>query len=185
VAHRICPWWLGCLLASPIRRLWHNPQEILKPYVKHGMRVLEPGSGMGFFTLDLARLVGPEGKVIAIDVQPRMIAGLQRRARRAGLQDRIEARLARADSVGLSDLDGTIDFALAFAVIHELPDAGRFLKEMSRALGPDRILLIAEPKGHVKEGDFAGLINTAKSAGFQAMTGPEVRSSWTSVLRRC
>jgi predicted methyltransferase len=61
MARRICPWWLGYVLANPIRRLWHNPREILLPFVKEGMLVLEPGPGMGFFTLDLARLVGPNG----------------------------------------------------------------------------------------------------------------------------
>ena len=85
MAHRICPWWLGYLLANPIRRLWHNPRAILQSSVQEGMLVLEPGCGMGFFTLELARLVGRNGKVIAVDVQPRMIAGLKRRARKAGL----------------------------------------------------------------------------------------------------
>ena len=58
------------------------------------MTVLEPGPGMGFFTLELARLVGPEGRVIAVEVQPQMIAGLRRRAERATLIDRIETRPA-------------------------------------------------------------------------------------------
>ena len=49
------------------------------------MTVLEPGPGMGFFTLELARIVGPEGRVVAVDVQPKMVEGLQKRARRAGL----------------------------------------------------------------------------------------------------
>jgi len=44
----ICPWWLGYLLASPIRRLWQKPEEILAPYVKSGMTVLEIGPGMPF-----------------------------------------------------------------------------------------------------------------------------------------
>ncbi len=56
---RVCPWWLGYFLASPIRRLWQNPAQILRPYVREGMTVLEPGPGMVFFTLELARLVGP------------------------------------------------------------------------------------------------------------------------------
>jgi ubiquinone/menaquinone biosynthesis C-methylase UbiE len=171
-------------LANPIRRLWHNPRKILQPFVTEGMRVLEPGPGMGFFTLELARLVGPRGKVIAVDVQPKMIAALQRRARKAGLHKRIEARHAQAESMGLDDLAGTIDFALAFAMIHELPDAGRFLDEMRHAIGPNRKLLVAEPKGHVKEADFAALMETAKRTGFQVAAGPEIRSSWTAILRR-
>jgi ubiquinone/menaquinone biosynthesis C-methylase UbiE len=78
--HGVCPWWVGYILASPIRKLAQNPAPMLKPFVRIGMTVLEPGPGMGFFTLELARLVGPEGRVIAVDVQPQMITGLRRRA---------------------------------------------------------------------------------------------------------
>ena len=73
---RVCPWWLGYVLASPLRRWLQDPAAIVAPYVREGMTVLEPGPGMGFFTLELARRVGPKGRVIAVDVQPRMIAGL-------------------------------------------------------------------------------------------------------------
>ncbi|HXN47666.1 MAG TPA: methyltransferase domain-containing protein, partial [Bryobacteraceae bacterium] len=71
--HRVCPWWLGYLLASPIRRLAQNPSGTVAPYVREGMTVLEPGPGMGFFTLDLARLVGSSGRVVAVDIQPKML----------------------------------------------------------------------------------------------------------------
>jgi ubiquinone/menaquinone biosynthesis C-methylase UbiE len=69
--HGVCPWWLGYWLISPVRRLGQNPHDILLPYVREGMTVLEPGPGMGFFTIELARLVGASGKVVAVDVQPR------------------------------------------------------------------------------------------------------------------
>ena len=58
------------------------------------MTVLEPGSGMGFFTLDLANLVGASGRIIAIDIQARMLERLKSRAAKAGLLDRIDVRLA-------------------------------------------------------------------------------------------
>src|SRR5689334_22447611 len=105
MAHRVCPWWIGYLLASPLRRLAFDPHKILTPYVHSGMTVLEPGPGMGFFTLELARLVGPEGRVVAVDIQPRMISALTRRASKARLLDRIDIRLAQAGSMGLADLD--------------------------------------------------------------------------------
>jgi SAM-dependent methyltransferase len=86
--YSICPWWAGYILASPMRKLAQNPARLLEPFVHTGTTVLEPGPGMGFFTLELARLVGPEGRVIAVDVQPHMIASLRRRAERARLIDR-------------------------------------------------------------------------------------------------
>ena len=80
MAHRICPWWLGYWLVSPLRKLRENPSKALAPFVREGMVVLEPGPGMGFFTLAVARLVGPEGRVVAVDLQPKMLASLERRA---------------------------------------------------------------------------------------------------------
>ncbi len=184
MAHRVCPWWIGYLLASPIRRLLHNPRVALQAFVKEGMLVIEPGPGMGFFTLELARLVGRSGKVVAVDIQPKMIEGLRRRAGRKGLLDRVETRLAKADSMGLGDLANTADFVLAFAMIHELPDAVRFLEEMHRVLKPGGKLLAAEPKGHVKAEDFAKLRVAAEHIGFKFGEGPAIRANWTAVLER-
>ena len=96
--HRVCPWWIGYLLASPMRRwLGQDPIKILTPYVHEGMNVLEPGPGMGFFTIPLARLVGASGKVIAVDLQPKMIASLKKRAAKVKVLDRIDARVTSAD----------------------------------------------------------------------------------------
>jgi ubiquinone/menaquinone biosynthesis C-methylase UbiE len=78
------------------------------------MTVFEPGPGMGFFTLELARRVGDTGRVVAVDVQPRMIAGLKRRATRERLLDRIDTRVVASESMGLTDLTGKADFTLAF-----------------------------------------------------------------------
>src|SRR5215469_18885857 len=115
--HKQCPWWVGYLLANPIRKLWQDPVQILKPHVRAGMTVVEPGPGMGFFTLEIARLVGPSGRVVAVDAQPRMIKALKRRARRAGYLDRIDARVVRPGSMQIADLDEMVDFVLAFAVV--------------------------------------------------------------------
>jgi ubiquinone/menaquinone biosynthesis C-methylase UbiE len=152
--HRLCPWWLGYLLASPLRRLAQDPGRILAPYVRDGMTVLEPGPGMGFFTLELARMVGVAGHVLAVDIQPQMISRLKRRVAKAGLLERVDARLAGADSMGLADLTGTIDFVLAFAVVHELNAPDRFFVEAARTLKPGATLLLAEPIGHVRAPQF-------------------------------
>src|SRR5271157_4508110 len=136
MAQRVCPWWLGYLLASPVRRLFEDPVRVVAPFVREGMTVLEPGPGMGFFTLELARLVGPSGRVVAVDLQPRMLSVLRRRARRRRLQDRVETRLASEDGMRLADLAGRVDFALAFAMVHEVPDAGRFFGEVAAAVKP-------------------------------------------------
>jgi ubiquinone/menaquinone biosynthesis C-methylase UbiE len=158
--------------------------RILRPFVEEGMTVLEPGCGMGFFTLDLARLAGCTGRVVAVDLQPRMLAGLARRARGAGLTDRIDARLATLQSLGIDDLGGSVDFVVAFAVVHELPDQVRFFADMYAALKPGGRMLVAEPRGHVSDADFASTIECATRAGLAASAGPPIRRSRTVVLER-
>ena len=182
--HKLCPWWAGYLLASPIRKLWQNPARILEPYVRAGMTVLEPGPGMGFFTLEIAKLVGPSGRVVAVDVQPRMIEGLKRRARKAGFLDRIDARVVRAASMQLADLDAIADFAFAFAVVHELPSAASFFLEAVRVMKSGADLLLAEPAGHVSEAEFTEQIKAATDNGLRVFGRPSIERSIAALLRK-
>jgi tRNA A58 N-methylase Trm61 len=181
---RICPWWLGYILASPLRRLLQDPAAVVEPYVQPGMTVLEPGPGMGFFTLELARKVGSTGRVVAVDVQPRMIAGLKRRVAKAGLLERVEARTTPTDSLGLADLRGKVDFTLAMAVVHEMPSASWFFTQAAEAMKPGATLLLAEPSGHVKEAEFQAELEAAKAAGFSVTGGPAIRRSQTALLKK-
>ncbi len=182
--HRICPWWLGYLLASPLRRLMQDPGKVVGPHVRAGMRVLEPGPGMGFFTLEMARRVREQGRVVAVDIQPKMLASLRRRAVRAGLDRQIETRLAQAASLGIDDLAGTVDFALAFAMVHELPDAAGFFREVSAALKPGGTMLLAEPAGHVTDADFEAELKLAAEAGLHVTAQPEIARSRAVVLKK-
>jgi len=184
MAQRVCPWWLGYLLASPIRRWFEDPAKLLAPYVREGMTVLEPGPGMGFFTLDLARLVGSSGRVVAVELQPRMIAGLKRRAARAGLLERLDVRLSSPDSMGVADLAGAVDFSLVFAVVHELPAMETFFAELAQASKPGAGLLLAEPNGHVNAAQFEAELQAAANAGFGVVDRPAVRRSRAALLKR-
>lgn len=183
MAHSVCPWWLGYFLLNPLRRHRQNPANILAPYVREGMTVLEPGPGMGFFTLDLARMVGASGRLIAVDVQPKMLARLKRRATKAGLLDRLDVRLVSADSMGLADLASAVDFTLAFAVIHEFPDADRFFAEVAQASKPGASVLVAEPAGHVKSARFEAELQAAFKAGFHLADRPAIRRMQTALLK--
>jgi len=185
MAGHVCPWWLGYWLASPVRGWFsEKPEDLLAPYIKEGMTVLEPGPGMGFFTLPLARLVGNSGCVIPIDIQAKMLAGLARRAHHAGLDNRIKMRLARPDSMNLDDLNGTADFALAFAVVHEMPSAGRIFREAAAALKPGALLFLAEPAGHVTAEKFQQELGAAQVAGLDEINRPTVHRSRAAVLRK-
>jgi ubiquinone/menaquinone biosynthesis C-methylase UbiE len=181
MSNRVCPWWLGYLLANPLRKLYYNPENILKPYVREGMTVLEVGSGMGFFTLPLARLVGESGHVVCVDLQEKMIRAVKRRATKAGLIDRIELRVNTPVSVCIDDLVAKVDFALVFAVVHEVPDAKQFLLEIQRSLRIGGSLLFSEPTGHVSKRQFEGTLATARGLGFRIVDSPKIRGSHSSL----
>ncbi len=179
---RVCPWWVGPLLASPLRRLIESPERLLGPHVKPGMTVLEPGCGMGFFTLPLARLVGPAGRVICRDVQARMIDGLRCRARRAGLLERIEASVCTPQDLDLAAVRERIDLAVAIHTVHETGDEGRFLGQIAGALRPGGALLLMEPRGHVSRQAFAATLAAAERAGLSEKDRPPVRRKLAALL---
>ena len=184
MAHDVCPWWLGYFLISPLRRLMQDPRKVVGPYVREGMTVLEPGPGMGFFTLELGRLVGPSGRVVAVDIQLRMLSSLKHRAARAGLLERVDARLAASGTLAIKDLAGSVDFTLAFALVHELPAPGLFFTEVAVASKPGAGLLFAEPSGHVKPPDFETELKAAIHAGFELVERPTIRRSHAAFLKK-
>jgi SAM-dependent methyltransferase len=184
MSKRVCPWWIGYLLASRLRRFLHDPQALLSPYLHEGMTVLEPGPGMGFFTMELAKLVGHSGRVIAVDVQPRMIAVLKKRLGKAGLVSRVDARVVSNESLGVADSSGTVDFVLAFAVAHETPSSRQFFSQAAQASKPGARLLLAEPAGHVKPDEFERELADAAEVGFVLRERPIVRRCLAALLQK-
>ena len=184
MAENVCPVWVGYLLASPARRLLQNPRKMLGPHVRQGMSVLDVGCAMGFFSLPLAEMVGCRGRVICVDVQEKMIRSLEKRAQKAGLSNRIETRVCREDSLGLDDLKGEIDFALASAVVHEVPDAPGFFSQMYETIKPAGRFLVAEPKGHVSQKDFETAISVAEQNGFRVVDRPQIGRSRVVLLEK-
>ncbi len=184
MAQRVCPWWLGYWLVNPLRKLVESPTKLLAPLVREGMVVLEPGCGMGYFTLEVARMVGPSGRVVAVDLQEKMLAGLRRRARRAGLADRIEPRLASPGNLGVEDLEGTVDLALALHVVHEVPDQAAFFGQLRRTLTADGRILVMEPKAHVKQADLERSLALAAEQGLVIDSSGSLPIDRSALLRR-
>ena len=182
--NHLCPWYLGYVLASPVRRFYQNPEKLLNSYLKEGMKVLEVGPGMGFFSLPMARIVGESGRIFCIDVQEKMLQSLRRRAVRANLHSRIEMHLCGESSLQIDNLAGSIDFALAFAVVHEVPDQKLLFKEICASLKKDGLLLISEPKGHVSEGEFEKTLSLTQTNGMEKVDSPNIRGSYSAVLRK-
>ena len=103
---------------------------------------------MGYFTIPMAKLVGDTGKVIAADLQQQMLDGIQHRAIKTGMQERIKLHLTKSDNIGIN---AYIDFCLAFWMVHEVPDRNHFFNEISSKLKPGGLMLIAEPTMHVSQ----------------------------------
>lgn len=180
VEHQPFPAWMSFLLTNPLRRLWEDPKKMLGPHVEPGMRVLEPGPGPGFFTLPLARMVGAEGKVVAVDMNEQMVEKLRSRVAKAGLTDRVDIRVNEDPaSLGIRDLKGTMDLVVALHVVHEMPDLERFFNELLAALRPEGRVLMIEPKGQVSEEEFAESLVTAVEIGFECK-GLETRRALLS-----
>jgi len=175
---------MGYLLASPLRRFYQNPDKILISYLKQGMKVLEVGPGMGFFSLPIAKSIGETGRIFCVDLQEKMLQSLRRRAVRANLLSRIEMRLCIESSLQINDLTGSIDFALAFAVVHEVPDQKILFKEIYSSLKKNGLLLISEPKGHVTKEEFEKAIIFAQSNGMKKVDSPNIHGNHSAVLRK-
>jgi ubiquinone/menaquinone biosynthesis C-methylase UbiE len=174
VNNHVCPWWLCYSFDNPLRRIFHDPQRLLAPYLKPGMTAVDIGCGMGYFTLGMARLAGPGGKVIAVDLQERMLAAMESRARRAGLAGRIVLHRCRPDALGVGE---PADFALAFWMAHEVPDKPRFFREIIALLRPAGRLLLVEPKYHVTKKSLERTIAACREAGFSVLETPAVSLS--------
>ncbi len=168
-------------LVTPLRRLVHDPRRVLSDLARPGDTVIDVGCGPGYFTLPLAEMVGPTGRVVAVDLQPAMLEQVRVRAARAGLADRVAPHLCAAD--GLGDLP-VADAMLAFAVVHELPDVARFCGEAAAALRRGGRLLLVEPRGHVSAAAFGATLGLAAAAGLRRVATPRVRLSRAALLER-
>ncbi len=176
---RVCPWWLAYTFDHRGRRLFHKPEKIVGPYVKPGMTVLDVGCGMGYFTIPMASMVGVSGKVIAADLQQRMLDSLMRRAGRAGVADRIRPHLCGPDAIGVTE---RVDFASAFYMVHETPDARAILAQIRACLKPDARFLLVEPKFEVSTARFAVTLDVAASVGLRLLETPRILLSRAAVL---
>ena len=183
MAERICPWWLGYVLANPLRRLLEKPERILEPYIRPGMTAVDIGCGMGFFSLPLARMVGPQGRVVCVDLQPRMIGSLRRRAQRAGLLERMDLRICPQDSLELDNLAGQTDFVLLHSVAHEVPDQAGLMTQIRELLNPTGRCLLAEPTGHINAARFAETVAIAETAGLEPVARPILKRNRAVVLK--
>ncbi len=108
--------------------------------ITSGSSVADIGAGSGYFTRRLARLVGPDGRVLATDIQPEMLEILQQGLVAEGIENTTMI-LGRVDDTGLAP--GSVDLILLVDVYHEFDHPWEMLRSMRRALRPGgRIALV-------------------------------------------
>ncbi len=180
----VCPWWAAYFFDNPLRKLFHNSSRILGSYLGPGMKAVDIGCGMGFFSIGMARLVGHGGTVYALDIQEKMIEIATKRAARKGLDSRIAFSLIEPDSLGPDRLgmDEMVDFVLAFWVVHEVPDQDRLFSEIHEILRPGGYFLMTEPPFHVNQAQLEKSIEKAESAGLALASRPNIRLSRSALF---
>ncbi len=180
----VCPVWAGYLLLNPLRKLYENPKTILSPYIKKTMIVMDIGSAMGYYSLPMAEMVGIEGKVICVDMQEEMLKKLKTRALKSNIDDQIKSHLCSSDSLQIKEMTNKIDFVLASAVVHEVPDSEHFFKEIFEVLKPNKKLLVLEPEKRVLKENFNISMENAKKVGFKIIGNPKIRNKHTVLLQK-
>ena len=179
--NRVCPVELAGSLDTRLRRWLQNPSRLLAPFIKEGMSVLDAGCGPGFFSIDMAEMVGPSGRVIAADLQEGMLEKVGHKIRGTELERRVTLHKCQEDRIGLME---TVDFALAFYVVHEIPHQAAFFEELASIVKPCGFLLVVEPPFHVSKMEFEETIGRAISAGFTVVDKPRIFPNKTVLLRR-
>lgn len=183
MAEKVCPWWAGYLLVNPLRKMIHNPEKLFQNFIKPGMKIIDFGSAMGYFSLPFARMTGKEGKVFCFDIQEKMLTGLIKRARKAKLDEIIVPCLI-TDNDGFQQLNNSIDFGLLFAVAHEVPNQKQLFEFLNSKLKNGAVLYFAEPAGHVKLTDFISSVDLALASGFSIERNLKVSKSHAVLLKK-
>ena len=175
----VCPVERANGLDNIFRKLVQNPKKILKDYVKEGMTVLDVGCGPGFFSVEMADMVGESGSVIAADLQQGMLEKVEKKIKGTDIENRIELHKCEKDRIGVTT---KVDHILAVYMVHEVPDMDKFLSEMYSILKPGGSFFIIEPPFHVSKKAFEETVNRACAIGFKEIKRPGMILNKTVVL---
>ena len=178
---RICPVEHAGSLDLKIRRWIQNPQKVLAPYIREGMTILEIGCGPGFFTFDMAQMVGASGRVIAADLQQGMLEKIQLKMQESEVKGRITLHKCEEHAIGITD---RIDFVLSFYMVHEVSDKKLFFTEIESILNENGSVLIVEPPFHVSQETFEKMIRIAEGAGLRIGDRPKLFLNKVVLLKK-
>ena len=167
----ICSHDHSFFLDNFFRRLIQNPQKIVGEYINKGDIVVDLGCGPGYFSIDMAKMVGESGHVISVDLQPEMLEKVEKKAKKFNLSKRITLHNCLQDKIGLNQ-EVKADFVLAFYMVHETPNHIKFLQEVKTFLKESGKCLIVEPTFHVSKKQFQQVTQDVSNIGFNILGTP-------------
>jgi ubiquinone/menaquinone biosynthesis C-methylase UbiE len=180
-------WWRKNPSACPYsQRFWvelphpvitrDRLRQVLAPAA--GERLLEIGPGTGYYTLDMAEWVGPEGAVEIFDIQQEFLDHTMRRAEERGLSNIVATQ---GDATDLPFEDDSIDAVILTAVLGEIPDRPAALREIERVLRPGGRLVVGELFGDPHFTTFGSL---QAQCGDAALRLEERSGNWFAYFAR-
>lgn len=178
------------LLESPDRAAWQKPEQIMDLlHVADGSSVADIGAGAGWFTIHLARRVGPNGVVYSQDVQREMLEAIRRRVSREGLQN-VRTRLGDGSNPNLQ-VSG-LDAIVVVDAYQEVEDRVTFLQNLARALKPNGLIGVVNwnpgrggpgPPENVRV-DKASVISDVRAAGLRIVDEETLPYQYLLVLAK-
>ena len=177
----VCSHTHSFFLDNIFRRLLQNPEKIVGEYLKEGDLAIDLGCGPGYFSIDMAKMVGGSGKVFAVDLQKEMLEKARKKAKVLSLEVRMVFHNCPQDRIGLSE-DIKADFILAFYMVHETPDPEKFLSEVKTLLKKQGKFLLVEPAFHVSKKQFQEIARTAEKIGFKPLGSPAKKGGRSLLL---
>jgi ubiquinone/menaquinone biosynthesis C-methylase UbiE len=180
-------WWRKNPSACPYgQRFWveaphpiitrERLRSVLAP--QPGERLLEIGPGVGYYTLDMAEWVGPEGAIEIFDLQQEFLDHTTRRAAERGLGNIVPTQ---GDATALSYGDASVDAVILTAVLGEIPDPVAALREIRRVLKPQGRLVVGELFG---DPHFTTLAALRREAGEAGLAYVEHSGNWFGYFAR-
>jgi ubiquinone/menaquinone biosynthesis C-methylase UbiE len=162
-----CPFSARWVLHLPLRGLVHPVNRTLREsHVQPGRTVLELGPGTGYFTLEAARMVGPQGRLVCLDLQPEMAVALTERLAACEVRN-TDVVIGEAGTLPLAD--GSVDCAFLVTVLGEIPDRPRAVRELHRVLAPGGILSVTETFPDPDYQFMGSVRDLTRVAGFQML----------------
>jgi len=176
----VCPLRVAGLLDSKIRKFFHNPNKILKPYITKNITALDIGCGPGVFSIEIAKLLEGSGKVISVDMQEGMLDIIRQKIKGKPVEKTIVLHKCTQESINIKE---NVDFVLMFYMVHEVPNKENLFNEVLPLIKNNGLIMVVEP-GIVSKKDFNGIIDSIKKYGFEEYNKLKIPLSKGMVLKK-